>query len=176
MTADGGPAVERSPAKEIALGMGAGFVASKVMDRVTTAFLDRQSQASKRREKELQEEPSFEKAARMIAAARGQEVGDEQAQRLGQRFHVGLGLSGGVISGFLTARGMNPPAAGILTALGIWLTVDEVANPVLGFTPPATAYPRETHLRGLVGHLAYGAVLGGILWFGRLVSARRSSG
>jgi uncharacterized membrane protein YagU involved in acid resistance len=69
---------------------------------------------------------------------------------------------------------MNPLGAGILTGLGIWLVVDEGANPVMGFTPPAPAYPRETHIRGLLGHLAYGGTLGALLGLGSLLFVRRS--
>jgi hypothetical protein len=68
---------------------------------------------------------------------------------------------------------MNPLGAGILTGLGIWLVVDEGANAVLGFTPPVPAYPRETHIRGLLGHLAYGGALGALLGLGSVLFARK---
>jgi hypothetical protein len=161
--------MRRSVTKVVLLGIGAGYAASKLMDRVTTAYQERQSKASKQREKELQEVPAYVKAAEKLAEIRGQRIEQEQAERLGQRLHLGLGLSGGLTAGLLAARGVNPLASGILTGLGMWVFVDEGANAVLGLTPPATAYPRETHIRGLVGHLAYGAALGIFLAVGNLL-------
>ena len=140
--------MERSLTREVLLGTGAALAATKVMDRVTTAYHERQSETSKRRERELQEEPAYTVAAEKLGEIQGKRLDQEEAERLGQRLHLGLGVSGGVIAGFLAARGMNPVGAGILTGLGIWLVVDEGANAVLGITPPAPAYPRETHVRG----------------------------
>ncbi len=165
--------MERSLTKQVLVGTGAAYVASKVMDRVTVAYQEQQSDASKEREQELQEEPSYVKAAEKVAEARGRDIDQESAQQLGQRLHLGLGLSGGLIAGLLAARGMNPLVAGILTGLGIWLVVDEGANAVLGLTPPATAYPHETHIRGLVGHLAYGGALGALLGIGNMLVGRK---
>jgi hypothetical protein len=165
--------MERSLTREVLLGTGAALAATNVMDRVTTAYQERQSEMSKRRERELQEEPAYTKAAEKLAEVWGKQIDQEQAEQLGQRLHLGLGVSGGVIAGFLAARGMNPLGAGILTGLGIWLVVDEGANAVLGFTPPAPAYLRETHIRGLLGHLAYGGALGALLGLGSLLFARK---
>ena len=165
--------MQRSLTREVLLGTGAGYAASKVMDRVTTAYQERQSEASKQREKELQDEPAYTKAAEKLAEVQGKQIDPAQAEQLGERLHLGLGLSGGVIAGFLAARGVNPLGAGILTGLGIWLVVDEGANAVMGFTPPAPAYPRETHIRGLLGHLAYGGALGALLGLGSLLFARK---
>jgi hypothetical protein len=165
--------MERSLTREVLLGTGAALAATNVMDRVTTAYQERQSEMSKRRERELQEEPAYAKAAEKLAEVWGKRIDQEEAEQLGQRLHLGLGVSGGVIAGFLAARGMNPLGAGILTGLGIWLVVDEGANAVLGFTPAAPAYPRETHIRGLLGHLAYGGALGALLGLGSLLFARK---
>ena len=40
--------------------------------------------------------------------------------------------------------------------------IDELANSLF-FTPPPQAYPAESHLRGIIGHLTFGAVLGILL-------------
>lgn len=165
--------MERSLTKEIAIGAGAAYAASKVMDRVTTAYMEQQSEASKRREQDLQQEPSYARAAEKLAELRGRDIDEDEAQQLGQRLHLGLGLSGGLVAGFLAARGMNPIGAGLLTGLGMWLLVDEGANAALGLTPPATAYPKETHIRGLLGHLAYGGALGVLLAVGNVVFRAR---
>jgi hypothetical protein len=46
--------------------------------------------------------------------------------------------------------------------MGGFLLVDELANSLF-FTPPPQAYPPESHLRGLVGHLTFGAATGVLL-------------
>jgi hypothetical protein len=38
----------------------------------------------------------------------------------------------------------------------LWAVNDELANTKLGLAGPPTAYPRMTHLRGLIGHLVLG--------------------
>ena len=100
--------MKRSLTDEVLLGVGAGYLASELMDRVTTAYQDRQSEASKQREEELQEEPADVKAAERLAQIRGHDLDQQRAERLGLRLHRGLGLSGGVTGGLLVARGMNP--------------------------------------------------------------------
>ena len=100
--------MKRSLTNQVLLGIGAGYLASKLMDRVTTAYQDRQIEASKQREKELQEEPADVKAAERLAQIRGHDLDQQRAGRLGLRLHRGLGLSGGVTGGLLVARGMNP--------------------------------------------------------------------
>ena len=167
--------MEKSLTKEIALGTGAAYAATKVMDRVTTAFLEQQSEASKQREQELQEEPAYAKAAEKLAEVRGRKLDTQDARQIGGWLHLGLGLSGGLVAGFLSARGMNPFGAGIVTGLGMWILVDEGANAVFGLTPPAPAYPRETHIRGLLGHLTYGAVLGALLGLANVAFLRKRS-
>jgi hypothetical protein len=74
------------------------------MDRVTTAYQEQQSETSKQREKELQEVPAYIKAAEKLAEIRGGQIDRERAEQVGQRLHVGLGLSGGVTAGLLAAR------------------------------------------------------------------------
>jgi hypothetical protein len=165
--------MERSLIKESVLGPAAAFAATKVMDRVTTAFQQGQSTESLEREKELLEEPAYVVAAKKMADARGEHLDQETAERIGSQLHIGLGLFGGLVAGVFAARGMNPLAAGILTGLGIWVVFDEGANAALGITPPVPEYPRETHLRGLVGHLAYGTALGAFLGLGNLIFRRR---
>lgn len=48
--------------------------------------------------------------------------------------------------------------AALATGLSLFVIVDEGLNPIIGSSAPPQAYPLSTHLRGLVGHLVYGAV------------------
>ena len=52
---------------------------------------------------------------------------------------------------------MNPLLAGLLSGMALFVVVDEGLTPTLGLSAPNLEYPLSTHLRGLIGHLAYGA-------------------
>ncbi len=41
--------------------------------------------------------------------------------------------------------------------MALFIVVDEGLTPALGLSAPDSAYPVSTHLRGFLGHLAYGA-------------------
>ena len=125
------------------VGAAAGYLAGWVMDQVTTWFYERQSDASKQRENELLPEGAPMASARKLAGLVGAEPTDEQA-------------------GQLAAAGVSPLTAGVATGMAGFLLVDEAANSLF-FTPPPQAYPVESHLRGAVGHLAFGATLGALL-------------
>src|SRR4029453_19593951 len=87
---------------------------------------------------------------------------DDQAGQLALAMHQSLGQLYGAVAAALTRRGAPPLAAGLGTGMGGLLRVDELANSLF-FTPPPQAYPAESHLRGVVGHLTFGATLGILL-------------
>ena len=76
--------------------------------------------------------------------------------------HRSLGQGYGVAAAALAGAGVPPLAAGVASGMAGFLLVDEAANSLF-FTPPPQAYPVESHLRGAVGHLAFGATLGVLL-------------
>jgi hypothetical protein len=49
-------------------------------------------------------------------------------------------------------------ARGVAFGTAFWLMMDEGAVYALGLTPGPTAFPWQTHARGLAGHLTFGAV------------------
>jgi hypothetical protein len=71
-----------------------------------------------------------------------------------------------VVASALTRRGVPPVRAGLASGAAGFLLVDELANSLF-FTPPPQAYPVESHLRGLVGHLTFGATTGALLALAR---------
>ena len=144
------------------VGAAAGVAAGQVMDRATTWFYERQSDASKERENELLPEGAPMASARKLAGLIGAEPTDDQTGQLAAAMHRSLGQLYGVAAAALTRRGVPPVAAGVATGLGGFLLVDELANGLF-FTPPPQAYPVESHLRGLVGHLTFGAATGVLL-------------
>jgi hypothetical protein len=144
------------------VGAAAGYLAGKVMDQATTRYYERQSDASKRREQELLPEGAPLASARKLAGLIGAEPTDDQAGTIAQAMHQSLGQGYGVVAAALTRRGVPPLAAGVGAGMGGFLLVDELANGLF-FTPPPQAYPVESHLRGLVGHLTLGAAMGVLL-------------
>ena len=95
--------MKRSLTNEVLLGMGAGYLASRLMDRATTAYQDRQ-RGFEAAGGELQEEPAYVKAAGRLAQIRGHDLDQQRAERLGLRLHRGLGLSGGVTEREILSR------------------------------------------------------------------------
>ena len=148
------------------VGAGAGYLAGQVMDKATTWFYDRQSDASKQREQELLPEGAPLAAARRLAGLIGAEPTDDQASTIAKAMHQSLGQGYGVAAAALTQRGVPPLAAGIAAGMGGFLVMDELANSLF-FTPPPQAYPVESHLRGVVGHLTFGATTGALLALAR---------
>jgi hypothetical protein len=144
------------------VGAAAGVAAGQVMDRATTWFYERQSDASRQRENELLPEGAPMASARKLAGLIGAEPTDDQTGQLAAAMHRSLGQLYGVAAAALTRRGVPPVAAGVATGVGGFLLVDELANGLF-FTPPPQAYPVESHLRGLVGHLTFGAATGILL-------------
>jgi hypothetical protein len=152
----------RNAIRVLFVGATAGFVAGQVMDKATTWFYERQSDASKQREDELLPEGAPVASARKLAALVGAEPTDDQTGELAVYLHRSLGQLYGVTAAALTRRGVSPVSAGLAVGVGGFLLVDELANGLF-FTPPPQAYPRESHLRGLVGHLTFGATTGVLL-------------
>jgi hypothetical protein len=144
------------------VGAAAGYLAGKVMDQATTWFYERQSDASKRREQELLPEGAPLASARKLAGLIGAEPTDDQAGTIAQAMHQSLGQGYGVVAAALTRRGVPPLAAGVASGAAGFVLIDELANGLF-FTPPPQAYPVESHLRGLVGHLTLGAAMGVLL-------------
>jgi hypothetical protein len=148
------------------VGAAAGYLAGLVMDKATTWFYDRQSDPSKQREQELLPEGAPVAAARKLAGLVGADPTDEQAGTIATVMHQSLGQGYGVAAAALTQRGVSPLAAGVASGMAGFLLMDELANSLF-FTPPPQAYPVESHLRGIVGHLTLGVVTGALLALAR---------
>jgi hypothetical protein len=152
----------RGAIRVLVVGATAGLVASQVMDKATTWYYGRQSDASRQREQELLPEGAPLAAARKLAGLVGAEPTDDQAGQVALAMHRGLGQLYGVVAAAQARRGMAPVTAGVASGVGGFLVVDELANSLF-FTPPPQAYPVESHLRGVVGHLTLGLALGVLL-------------
>jgi uncharacterized membrane protein YagU involved in acid resistance len=134
-------------------GAAAGAAATWVMDQVTQAMLDAQP-------------PKVSEAER-LAAVNGkgavENVVDRVESETGFRVpltavHYGLGVVPGAAYAVLRKRvPLIGAGGGLVYGFLLWLVADEYVNSSLGLSAPPTAYPPETHLRGLVGHAVLGA-------------------
>jgi hypothetical protein len=136
----------------------AGYVASRTMDAVTTAFLARQSEASKRREQELAAGGTLVALGRQLGRAAGRDLDEEAARRAGVALHRTFGTSYGVIAALLVRRGVAPVTAGLAVGTAAFLLVDEGTS-----LSTLTDYPLVSHLRGAVGHATVGLTIGLLL-------------
>jgi hypothetical protein len=156
------------------LAAAAGIAASKVMSPVTAKLMELQTEEAKKQEQEVSYGVAYNVAAKKTAGLVGVELGDEQAGKIGTFLHYALGVSWVPVYMWLRrSKGMTPLGAAMTAGMSMYLAVDEVLNPVLGFTPPPQAYPLVAHLRGLAGHAVYGLAVAGVVepaW--RLLSRR----
>lgn len=145
--------------RELGVGAAAGYLGSRVMDLATGWYFERQSKESRRREDEIAPGGTPVLAGRKLAGLAGREVTDEEAVRIGAAVHRSLGLAYGVAATALVRKGVPPVRAGLIVGAAAFLVVDEGFVGTI-FTPPAWAYPVESHARGAIGHLAYGSAVG----------------
>ena len=137
----------------------AGAAATWLMDVVTTRLYE--GQASSVTEREQAAQPNgkgsvanmvdrFEDATGISISARSRPIVENAV-------HYLLGVAPGAVYGVVRRR---LPAArlwdGAAYGLVIFALNDEYLNTRLGFAGPYSAYPIETHLRGLAGHAALG--------------------
>ena len=101
-------------------------------------------------------------AGKKLVSLVGRDVSDQQAAKIGSVVYWALGMSYGMAAAVLARAGVPPLVAGIATGAMALVVVDEGVMSAF-FTPPPLAYPLDSHVRELVGHLGYGAVAGTML-------------
>jgi uncharacterized membrane protein YagU involved in acid resistance len=143
---------------DIAIGLFAGLVATKVTGFVGEALARPMPEGVKEHEERLRPEPTSRVAARKAAEALGYRLEGRRLELATMTVHYGLGLSWGPVYGLLRRHGrMRPLPAGFATGAAMSLVMDEVLVPALGLSPPNRAFPAVTHVRGFLNHLGYGA-------------------
>jgi hypothetical protein len=134
------------------------------MDKVTTVIYERLPEKTKRQENKARggKLPS-EVAAQKGAKLAGRKLSPEQRKKIGGAIHWSLGVSSGALYGFIRNRSrFLGIGSGVAYGLAFYVVVDEAALSALGLSPPPTAFPWQTHARGLAGHLILGAILDGV--------------
>ena len=159
--------------RDIGIGAAIGYCASRAMDLATDWYSEQQSEASKRREEEIAPGGTLVLAGRWLAGMLGRDVTDEEAEGIGWVIHRVLGVTYATVAAALTRAGVSPMRAGIATGATAFVLVDE------GFmstfvTPPPWAYLPESHVRGVVGHLAFGGAVGAMLAAAHRLGALRA--
>jgi hypothetical protein len=145
---------------DAARGAVAGGVATWLMDLVTTGLLDAQPKRVTAREEAAQPngKSSVGNLVDRIQASLGVRLGAARRRTVEQAIHYGLGVVPGAVYGVLRPRVPALGAArGLLFGLALFAVNDELLNTKLGLAGPISAYPAETHFRGLVGHAVLGA-------------------
>ncbi|CAN5706751.1 hypothetical protein BH23GEM3_BH23GEM3_08660 [soil metagenome] len=141
----------------------AGAIGLWALDKVTWAMWDRTDPAKLRQEEQEARPGGLDPAhviANRVAEAAGTELTPKQPHPAGIAVHYGLGVGPGAAYGAL--RHKLPALAtggGTLFGLGLFLIQDEGLNPIIGTSGGPTEYPMEAHVRGLVGHLVFGAAM-----------------
>ena len=139
-----------------------GYGASMAMDRATDWYLGHQSKESRLREEEVAPGGAPVLVGKKLAGLVGRGVSDENAAKIGTMVHRAPGMTYGVTAAALSRTGVPPLVGGIATGTAAFVVVDEAFLSAV-FAPPPWAYPIESHVRGVVGHLAYGTVTGAML-------------
>jgi hypothetical protein len=151
--------------RDLLKGAVAGAVATFVMGKVTGYMYEHEDREARREEDDARGgRSSYEAAAERAAAAAGTSLDPRRRAQAGSAIHWALGIGAGAAYAVLRRRfqGLGS-AAGTAFGTGFWAFMDEGLVPALGLTPGATAFPWQTHARGLVGHLTFGTVTDGTL-------------
>lgn len=143
----------------------AGAVATFVMGRVTGYMYEREDPEAREQEDEARGgRSSYEAAAEKAGEAAGRPLDRTEREQAGSAMHWALGIGAGAAYALFRrqVQGLGVTAG---TALGtaFWGFIDEGLVPALGLTPGPTAFPWQTHARGLIGHLTFGTVTDGTL-------------
>lgn len=148
-------------AMDLAKGALAGAVATWVMTQVTTLFYEYEDDTARRREDKARHgRTAYEVAAEKAVRLTGRTLPERSRRRAGAAVHWGIGVSAGAAYAVLRRRAAALGiGGGLLFGSGFWLVMDEVAVYLFGLTPGPTAFPWQTHARGLVGHLTFGSVI-----------------
>lgn len=152
--------MNRSFALDIAIGLVAGYFATKATDLAQGPLQRATPDSEKAREPDTPDGSAAMTAARKTAELASLEADRGDLRTLKSAIHYGLGISWGALYSCLRCNtNMGILSAGVLTGTALSLIVDELLNPALNITPPGSAYPMSSHVRGLAAHLVYGVAV-----------------
>ena len=125
---------------DLGIGAAIGYCSSRAMDKATSWYLERQSEASRRREEEVAPGGAPVLVGKKLARLVGRDVSDEGAAKIGSVVHRSLGMTYGMAAAALAGKGVAPLAAGGATGGAAFVVGGEavlraVFPPRLGPTP-----------------------------------------
>lgn len=142
------------------LGAMAGAIGVYAMDRTAQYVFERTG--AKTRAAEMAANPNglypAQNLIKQASDATGVTLASKQAAGAATAVHYMVGvLPAALYGGFRDRLGFLGGLRGLLFGLAAFLVEDEYAKPQTGLSGPNAAYPWQTHGRGLVAHLAFGA-------------------
>ena len=143
---------------DIVKGVIAGAVATWVMGQATTWMYEHEKREARDREDRARGGlTAYERAAEKAAGLANVELSKERRSQVGSAIHWATGIGAGVAYAILRRQWQGASVAkGLPFGTAFFLTVDELLNPLLGFTPGPDAFPWQAHARGLGGHVVFG--------------------
>jgi uncharacterized membrane protein YagU involved in acid resistance len=147
-------------AHDLARGAAAGAAGWWAMDQVLRSLYNHEDPRVRQRESEARNGvPALEVLAEKLAGLAGVVISDKQRQTGGTVLQWAIGIGAGMLYGALRRRLPRLAAGrGLVYGAAFSLVVDEGAVPLLGLSPGPRAFPWQTHARGFLGHLVFGAV------------------
>lgn len=141
-----------------AAGVIGGYVGTKVMNPVTVKLQELAPEVDREREKAVSPGSPYKIGAQKAADLVGVKLDEKQLDQAASVMPYTVGIAGGLLYVFLRrVLRMSPLLAALLSGMALFVVVDEGLTPTLGLSAPNLEYPLSTHLRGFLGHLAYGA-------------------
>jgi hypothetical protein len=137
----------------------AGAAATWVMDLVTTRMYEAQPSQVTEREEAAQAngKSSVANLVDRFESKTGLSIPRARRSTVESAVHYALGAVPGAIYGVLRRRlPLANAGNGAAYGLAVFALNDEYLNTKLGLAGPMSAYPAQTHLRGLAGHAALG--------------------
>lgn len=160
MKAAGSPCSADRILGDLSRGIAAGATAWWAMDRTLSGIYNRTGFKVRRRETAARAGvPALEVLAERVAGTCGTTLSTAQRERAGTYLQWGVGLAAGALYAVLRERvPASRAGGGLLYGTAFSLVVDEGLTPMLGLAPGPRSFPWQTHARGFVGHLVFGAV------------------
>lgn len=137
----------------------ASVIGTVVMDLFTWNMYRSESGRVHRKEKRAQVEGKWvaHAAAEKLARGMGRAPSPQGLYAAGKAIHFLLGIGPGVAYGLLRRRFPEMAAGkGLLFGFAVFVVNDQLMAPAAGLASGPRHYPWQAHLRGLVGHLAFG--------------------
>lgn len=143
----------------------AGAVGAWAMDQITSFFAEQEGPEVLSSETRVRPEGDTPQTlmAKKLAETAGYELAPRQTAYGGSIAHYAVGVL--PAAAYAASRSRRGPSwgRGMILGLGMFVLQDEIGNWAFGLADRPDQYPWQTHLRGLIGHLGYGAATEGTL-------------